>query len=155
MGTRKIAEYIIDLVLLLSGIALAISSESIDPGSSIGIGGDFMPKLFTKLWVFLALCLLLWEKMTPDDHQKGITANLKCFFSTLLLLFVYILLLDPLGFILSSILYMFLQMCIFVPKELQDKKTVFLFLILSVAIPIGVNELFVDVFSLILPTGIL
>ena len=52
MGTRKLAEYIIDLVLLLVGIALAVASQSIPPGSSIGIGGDFMPKVCTKIWIF-------------------------------------------------------------------------------------------------------
>lgn len=51
MGTRKLAEYIIDLVLLLVGIALAVASQSIPPGSSIGIGGDFMPKVCTKIWI--------------------------------------------------------------------------------------------------------
>ena len=55
MGTRKLAEYIIDLVLLLVGIALAVASQSIPPGSSIGIGGDFMQKVCTKIWIFISL----------------------------------------------------------------------------------------------------
>ena len=139
MGTRKLAEYIIDLVLLITGVALVLASQTIPPGSSIGIGGDFMPKVCSKLWVFLSICLLLWEHFTPDDHVKGITAHVKNWFATLLTLTLYVVLLDPLGF----------------PKEYQDKKHYLLFVVLSIIIPLGVDELFEEVFSLILPTGIL
>lgn len=50
MGTRKLSEYIIDIVLFLTGVGLMISANGIDPGSSIGIGGDFMPKVCTKFY---------------------------------------------------------------------------------------------------------
>lgn len=155
MGTRKLSELIIDIVLLLSGIGLYISSRSIDPGNSIGIGGDFMPEICTILWIIIAIGLVVTEALTPDDHEKGITANLKAFFGTLLLLFVYIFTLDDIGFVISSAIYMFIQMCIFVPAELRIKKNYIIFLALSVIIPFVINELFVEVFSLILPAGIL
>ena len=76
----------------------------------------------TKIWIFISLCLLLWEKFTPDDHQKGITADLKCLGLTALALFLYIALLDTLGFVLSSILYMAAQMLIFIPLENRNRK---------------------------------
>lgn len=155
MGTRKLSEYIIDLVLLITGLGLFLSSQSIAAGSAMGQGGDFMPKLCTGLWVLISIGLLVTEKMAADDHVKGITADVKGFMSTLALLFVYIFLLDILGFVLASALYMFVQMCIFVPKELRSKRNYILFVVLSVIIPVAVNEVFVEVFSLILPTGIL
>lgn len=155
MGTRKLAEYIIDLVLLLVGIALAVASQSIPPGSSIGIGGDFMPKVCTKIWIFISLCLLLWEKFTPDDHQKGITADLKCLGLTALALFLYIALLDTLGFVLSSILYMAAQMLIFIPLENRNRKHYIIIGVLALVVPLLINEVFEEVFSLLLPAGIL
>lgn len=155
MGTRKLTEYIIDTVLLITGIGLAMAAENIAPGSSMGIGGDFMPKVCTKIWVFLSICLLLWEKITPDDHQKGITSDLKCFFLTFLALFLYIVLLDTLGFVLSSMLYMAAQMLIFIPLENRNKKHYILIAVLSIVCPLLINELFEEVFSLILPAGTL
>lgn len=154
MGTRKFSEYIIDTVLLIVGIGLMISANHIDPGSSIGLGGDFMPKVCTKIWVLVSIGLLLWKKMTPDDHEKGITADVKGFFATLVLLVAYVLSLDILGFVLSSALYMFIQMWLFTPKSLRSKKRYMLFAVLSIFIPIGINILFVEVFSLLLPSGI-
>lgn len=155
MGTRKLSEYIINTVLLLVGIGLAVSAESIDPGSSIGVGGDFMPKVCTKIWVFLSICLLLWEKFTADDHVKGFQADLKCLAATFIALLVYIFLLDTLGFIISSILYLLAQMYIFMPKDYRDKKHLILIVALSVALPILINILFEEVFELLLPAGIL
>jgi hypothetical protein len=155
MGTRKITELTIDIILLLSGIGLFMSSLTIEPGSTIGQGGDFVPKLCTGLWIFVSICLIITEMMARDDHEKGISANIKGFFATLVLLVVYVFALDKLGFVLSSAIYMFIQMCIFVPSELRSKKNYILFVILSIVVPLAVNELFVEVFSLILPEGII
>jgi putative tricarboxylic transport membrane protein len=105
--------------------------------------------------ILTSIGLLVNEYFTPDDHAKGITANVKGFVATFVLLFAYIFTLDILGFVISSILYMFIQMCIFVPKELGTKRNYILFVIISVVTPIIVNEVFVEVFSLILPTGLL
>lgn len=155
MGTRKIAELIIDIVLLFLGIGLYVSSQSIDPGNSMGIGGDFMPRVCTLLWIFISIGLLVTEIFTSNNHEKGITANIRAFFGTLILLFAYIYTLDDIGFIITSAIYMFIQMCIFVPAELRNKRNYLLFLVLSIIIPFAIDKLFVDVFSLILPTGIL
>lgn len=104
---------------------------------------------------FISLCLLLWEKFTPDDHQKGITADLKCLGLTALALFLYIALLDTLGFVLSSILYMAAQMLIFIPLENRNRKHYIMIGVLALVVPLLINEVFEEVFSLLLPAGIL
>ena len=155
MGTRKKVEYVIDIVLFLMGIGFCFFSQSIEPGSSIGLGGDFVPKICSVLWILTTIGLLINEYITPDDKIKGITADVKGFIATFILLFVYIFTLDSLGFVVSSILYMFVQMCIFVPRKLRSRRNYIFFVVISIITPILVNEIFVEVFSLILPTGIL
>jgi len=155
MGTRKTTEYIIDIILLFMGVGFWASSQSIAHGSAIGLGGEFMPKVTSALWILTSIGLLINEYTTPDDKVKGITANVKGFVATFVLLFAYIFTLDILGFIISSILYMFIQMYIFVPDALRSKRNYILFAIVSIVTPIIVNEVFVEVFSLILPTGLL
>ena len=90
-----------------------------------------------------------------DDGVRAITMKLKNWAATLVLLFLYILLLDKLGFVVSSVLYMFIQMCLFVPAEFRSKKNYILFAVISLVLPVAVNLLFVNAFSLILPTGVL
>jgi putative tricarboxylic transport membrane protein len=153
MGTKKCSEIVVSVVLIITGVVLLISSFQIEAGTTMGQGGDFMPKLCGVLWLIVSVMLLLSNLRVKDDGIKGITMNLKNWGTTLALLFVYILLLDKIGFTVSSILYMFIQMCLFVPDELRSKQRYVLFAVISVILPIAVNLLFANAFSLILPTG--
>ena len=155
MGAKKRSEIIIAAVLTVVGIALWFSARQIQTGAVMGQGGDFMPKLCSWLWLIISVLLLISAVMEEDDGVKEMGINIKGFLATLALLFVCVLLLKPVGFVLTSIGYMFLQMLLFVPAELRNKKNYIFFVIISVILPIAVNALFVNVFSLILPTGIL
>lgn len=154
MGTKKLSETILNIVLVIAGLALWISAQSIEVGAAMGKGGDFMPKLCSGIWLAIGVLMLVTGWMAKDDGERK-SFHVKGFFATLLLLFVYILLLKPVGFVITSIVYMFVQMLLFVPKELMTKKRLILFGMISVILPIAVNLLFVNVFSLILPAGIL
>ena len=121
----------------------------------MGQGGDFMPKVCAFAWLTVSVLLLLSNFQMEDDGVRAITMKLKNWAATLVLLFLYILLLDKLGFVVSSVLYMFIQMCLFVPAEFRSKKNYILFAVISLVLPVAVNLLFVNAFSLILPTGVL
>ena len=155
MGTRKLSELIISIVLFIAGAVLFISSQEIEVGAAMGQGGDFMPKLCSVLWLIISGLLTIFTVMNKDDSGKEITISLKGFFATLILLIAYVTFLKPIGFVITSILYMFVQMLLFVPAEYRTKKNYMFFLIISIIIPVAVNALFVNVFSLILPTGVL
>lgn len=155
MSTKKLSEVILSMVLLIAGIALWFASQSIKVGAAMGQGGDFMPKLCSTVWVLISALLLVSNITMKDDGEKEAGINLKGFFATLVLLFVYVFMLKPIGFVISSMAYMLIQMLLFVPAEYRTKKNYILFVVLSVVIPVAVNALFVNVFSLILPTGIL
>ena len=155
MSIKKCSEIIISLVLIAAGIVLRVSAQYIEVGAAMGKGGDFLPKLCSNIWLLLSILLLVSSVSGPDDGEKKISISLKGFFATLGLLFFYVLLLKPLGFVVTSIIYMFVQMLLFVPKENKGKRTVILFAVTAVVMPVLVYLLFANVFSLILPTGIL
>lgn len=155
MCTKKVSEAILYTVLFIAGIALWISAQGIEAGAAMGQGGDFMPKLCAVIWVILSGLLLVTGIFGKGAEEKAAGGNTRAFFMTLALLFFYVLLLKPVGFVITSSLYMFAQMVLFVPKELINKKRLVLFAAISIILPILVNLLFVNVFSLILPAGIL
>lgn len=155
MGTKKLSELVLSVVLVVAGVILLVGANQIETGTSMGQGGDFMPKVCAYAWLIVSVLLLYTNTNMKDDHVKGITMHLKEWTATLVLLFVYVFLLDKLGFTLCSILYMFIQMCLFVPEELRTKKNYILFAVISIVMPIAVNALFANAFSLILPTGVL
>lgn len=68
------------------------------------------------------------------------------------IILIYVLLVGTLGFILSSAIYMFLQMLLLASGE---KKNYIKIGLLSVIVPVLVYELFTNYFYLMLPAGIL
>lgn len=155
MDTKKLSEIVISLILVVAGVILLIAAFQIEAGTTMGQGGDFMPKVCAFTWLTVSVLLLLSNFQMEDDGVRAITMKLKNWAATLVLLFLYILLLDKLGFVVSSVLYMFIQMCLFVPAEFRSKKNYILFAVISLVLPVAVNLLFVNAFSLILPTGVL
>lgn len=154
MKTKNFPELVVNMVIFIFGALLFISAQSIKVGAAMGQGGDFMPKLCSVLWLIISGLLVVTTVLDkcPRGEEKG---NLKGFFLTLILLFLYVLLLEPVGFVITSIVYMFIQMMLFVPKELINKKQLIVFAVVSVLLPVLVNLLFENVFYLILPAGIL
>ncbi len=153
MSGKKLSEIVLSIVLLISGAALWLAAQKIEVGAAMGQGGDFMPKLCSTVWLIFSV-LLLFQSISIREEGEESQISLKGFFSTLILLFAYVLLLDIIGFVLTSIVYMFVQMLLFVPEEYRNRKSLVLFAVISVITPVAVNALFVNVFALILPTGI-
>lgn len=142
-----------NIVLLLVGIALFCSAQTIEAGAVLGQGADFMPKLMSIAWIVLC-ALNLFRGFREPEGEKG-NGSVRRFLVTLALLFAYIYLLNPIGFTLASILYVFAQTLLFVPKEKRNVRNYVLFAVVSIVIPIAINLLFENVFSLILPEGML
>lgn len=155
MGTKRVSEILVNMVLLIAGVGLWVSAQGIKVGAAMGQGGDFMPKLCSTIWVLLSALLLASSFLDKRKEETKSEGSVKGFLATLVLLFFYILLLKPVGFVITSMVYMFVQMLLFVPKDQMEKKRIILFAVISVILPILVNLLFVHVFSLILPAGIL
>lgn len=154
MDIRKnLGSNLFNIVLLLVGIALFCSAQTIQAGAVLGQGADFMPKLMSIAWIVLSVMNLLNGLREPEGKKEN--GSIRRFLLTLALLFVYIYLLDPIGFTMASILYVFAQTLLFVPKEKRSVKNYVLFAVVSVVLPIAINLLFQNVFSLILPEGML
>ncbi len=155
MGTKKLTELIVDAFLLLVGVVLFISARGIDTDTALGQSSDFVPKLCTGLWIVFSVCLLVKELRTHDDGVKKLGINLSVFLLTIILLLAYVYSLNILGFTVASMLYLIIQMLLFVPAELRTARNIIIFVILAVAVPLIVNALFVNAFSLLLPEGVI
>ena len=68
---------------------------------------------------------------------------------------VYTLLMEPLGFVISSILYVFFQIWVLTPIDKRDSKMKFISGGLSIVFSIGLYYLFTEYFMVLLPAGIL
>jgi uncharacterized membrane protein len=143
------------LVFLIFGVFLFAISFSVKAVIANDVGPAFMPKVvavaimlvsISKLFITLRNNEVSYkEKRTSEDDKLGSLM-------TILNLGAYVLLFKPLGFIVSSILFLVIQMCI-----LSDKTTFkpIKFVVISTISTIAIYLLFVYAFHLMLPAGLL
>lgn len=144
-------------LLIIYGLALIISGSGI---KTLRLEGDmssgFFPMLIGGTLVFLAICLLIntyiVDKKNGEIVDKFFGENIKGGVLTIGAFVVYILIYNFVGFIISSVVYLFIQMLI-----LSDKtnRKPWLFALIAVVLPVLVYFLFTRGFSLLLPKGLL
>ncbi len=124
------------------------------------VNSAMFPKFYTVALVILAVCQLYqaWQhtKSAPaagtDQAKEEKKTDFACVTITLGLSLVYVILLEPLGFLISSILYLEAQMITLCPKE---KSRPLLFLAVSVIAAFATYYIFRNGLHLMLPAGIL
>lgn len=96
----------------------------------------------------IRLVLALREK---EGEAKASNSDLKGGWETILLLCLYVLAFQPVGFILDTIVFLFLEMLVLTPKE---KRNLVLLGVLSLVVPFAIYTLFVYVINTPLPKGL-
>ncbi len=144
-------------ISLLFGLFVLLMSFTIGKTRLAGVGPEYLPKAIAIYIIGLSVIHILVNLMIRNSSEnrkadETKTSEIKSLVLTIILLILYVLLLKSVGFILISALYLFTQMNILAPAE---KKNLPLFGILSAVVPVGVYFLFVNVFDLLLPSGIL
>jgi len=163
MSTRNRSihpDLITGALLLLLSIGLFWACMSVKDFAAIGVGSAFVPRLTAALLVVVSLVLLangLRSKEAPakTDEQPGdeqVFGGLPAVFTSIVLMAGYLAMLEPLGFVLASVIYVFLQMLVL--RKHAARRYV-LFVAASVLPAIACNYLFVHLFEISLPAGIL
>lgn len=130
------------------------------------VGASFLPRLTAALFAILGgilvigsfRCASLVESVSkPHDQKqtgskKQVFGGLPAVVLSILLMCIYVSLINSIGFILTSAGYIFLQILIL---SKDAKRNYLMFALVSVVIPIAVYFLFVKVFKVMIPTGIL
>lgn len=153
--SKQIREYLGSAMFLIFGVALMLGSRSITTFIENDVGPAFMPKLVGISIVVLSLIKLIInikDKTDTKEDSKSKEGIEKGGIYTLVLVFAYFLVLNKLGFIISTAIYLFLQIQILSKYDEHDIKTK---LIISIVVPVVVFFLFTKGFQLMLPKGIL
>lgn len=155
--TRRTKDTILSALLIIYGSILAISGSRIKPLRLEGdMGSGAFPMLIGGTLIFLAICLLIntfiIDKKNGEIVDKFFGENIKGGLLTIGTFLIYILVYNFVGFVISSAVFLFVQMLI-----LSDKtnRKIWLFALIAVVLPIFVYFLFTRAFSLLLPSGLL
>lgn len=165
---NKYRDLIVGIFFLLFSIFYYTKSLTIVEAGVSSVGPAFVPRVVAGMTALLSILLItssvlkLRKRVSERSHQKySDMNNIKekinylAVTLTVVLLFVYILCLEPVGFIPATIVYLFLQFNIAAPKDQKTFKYQKFYLLGSVVTALVVNYTFVNGFYIMLPQGIL
>ena len=164
--SEKKKDMIVGLVFLILGIAgLIMAINFADPVIALKqtISSKFFPEVVCVIMIVFPVLLIISsyigaKNMTEDEREKeeaGDKPEYKRVVATFVAFAVYILLMDKIGFLIMSIIYLPIQMYALAPVEKQGKKNIILYVILGVIASFVIYYMFVYGFKVILPKGIL
>mgnify|MGYP000852030569 CR=1 FL=1 len=137
------------------GIAILIMSNDIRDFAAVGVGAKFFPRIAAVGFMILG-SLLVYQNRTLLFVRTHSESNVKGAFLppvlTLAILILYLALIPILGYIIASSLYIFGQILIL---NRGNKQRYLRYAIISAISAVATYLLFVKVFSVMIPAGIL
>ena len=153
MFLKKYGDMIVGIFYAALGIALIISAGKLPKSKVMEIGPDII--------LVLALLLLFWTVKGLKKHVTEVeasdykdTSDYKRVLGSLVSAIVYVNILEPIGFIISTLLYLFIQITILAPDAHRTKKDLIQYLVIDIIFTFVVYFLFRYGFKIVLPAGI-
>lgn len=156
---KKYWDLVSGSLLLLFSAAVFIGAQNVKTLAVSSIGSGFFPSIVSILLGITSIFIIiggLAQARTPDKAADKEKAEDKPrvwgVIGTFALMAFYAILLPKLGFLITTTIYLFVQINILSPRESRKQ---FLFGIISVVTSVVIYYTFVSVFKLMLPAGIL
>lgn len=156
---KKYKGLITGIVIALFAIAYLIGSLFIKRTKFVSIGADFMPKIYGTVLLLLAACqvyqgfLEAKQFVTATEKNEVKQKDTKNVLLTFILIVSYVALMELLGFVVSSMIFLFLMSLLLTPKNMKHNYIVTI--IFSVILPLGAYLFFRKIMHLSLPIGII
>lgn len=148
-------------VFFMALSAVMISMARMLPKSKVmDIGPDFMPTVIGCITFILAAILTVLSVKNKKMHEAELAnapvddCDYKRVLLSALLVLVYVFILQPVGFLVSTLLYLPLQMFVLAPDDQKGKKQIIQLAVIDVIFTMVVFFLFRYGFKIILPVGI-
>lgn len=163
MSVTHHRDIVIGAIVVMAALGLYGLSFTINEAHFSGVGAEFMPRLVAFCIGALGFALIWTTKRkiaedradgkTPEKKQSDVASNGYLLVGLNILLFgVYLCLLEGVGFLLTTPVYLFLQMLLL--SNPSDRKYG-RFVVVSIATAVVSYYLFIHAFQVILPAGIL
>lgn len=150
MTDRK-RNLIVSLVFMAFGVFLLIESMGIKQMMKNDVGSGFFPKVISVAIIAFSLIRLVMTLLEPVGEKKTSNSDMAGGWLSILLIGAYVVAFRPIGFIIDTIVYLFLQMLVLTPKE---KRNIPLLGVIAVVAPLCIYTLFVYAINTPLPKGI-
>jgi len=147
-------------VLLIFSIAMIIGARNFEKSQFLELGPDLFPIIIGSMIAGLSLILIIISALKlrsagaadTNSEKPIIYTGIKRVLIAIALLAGYVIMIVPIGFVISSSAYMLAKMC-FLAEKLTRRKVI-IYAIMSILVAFIANFIFVRFFWLMLPRGI-
>ena len=157
---RKYGDIVTGIFYTILGGTVIYLAQQLPKSRVMKIGPDFMPMVLGVIILILALMLLVssirnFRKNAAKAEAAGPdTSDYKRVLASLVLVVIYVNILAPVGFIVSTLGYLFLQITVLAPNDKRKGKDIMMYAIIDVVFVFIVFFLFRYGFKIVLPAGI-
>lgn len=158
---KMYGDYIISCFFAALSVAMFILSFQLPKSKVMTIGPDFMPMVISVIMFILSVILFvvaLSERRirAAEIERSGYKDNsdYKRVILSFLLILAYTYVLAPVGFTISSIVFLPAEMYVLAPGENRTMRELLKYIVISVVLVFVVYFLFRYGFKILLPTGI-
>ncbi len=160
MFFKKYGDIIVGIFFMALSAILMVMAQMLPKSKVMEIGPDFMPMVIGGLTFVLAAALTFLSVKNFKMHAAEIDpaklpdCDYKRVLLSVILVLVYVFVLQPVGFIVSTLVFLPLQMLVLSPEDKRGKKDIIMLLIIDVIFTMAVFFLFRYGFKIVLPAGI-
>lgn len=160
MFIKKYGDIIVGVFFMLLSAAMLVMAKMLPKSTVMDIGPDFMPICIGVMTFVLAAALVLLNiknmkiYVAQAEAEGPEKADYKRVLTSFIIILVYVFVLKSVGFIISTLVYLPVQMFILAPEERRGRKNVIQLLLTDVLFTFVVFFLFRYGFKIVLPAGI-
>lgn len=144
---------VLGIIMLLCGLIYGILVLKIPGTKSQLFDSRFVPSLISVLIIVVGVLQTGRGLKTPKEKTEEKEFDKKTVVCTFALIALYIMLYSSVGFIITTFLFLFLEMNVLTPGYV--KKNQIVYLVISLLFSVGIYYLFYFGFSIFLPGGLL
>ena len=159
MFFKKYGDIVVGVFFMALSAIMMVMAQMLPKSKVMEIGPDFMPMVIGAITFVLALILTVLnvKNMKLRAAELAEAAIDECDYKRVLLsallVLIYVFVLQPVGFIVSTLVYLPLQMLVLSPDDQRGKKQIIQLLIIDVIFTMAVFFLFRYGFKIVLPAG--
>lgn len=157
--TKAMKDIVSGSVLFALAATMFVAAFDIKQVLPVGVGSGFFPKVIAVVLALIAALIvaqggraLVRERRERRHPMASANGAGQVVAATLALIGFYVACLEPLGFILTTFLYLTGQFAVLAPKE---QRNLVAFAAVAAVVAVGTYYTFLEVFDLMLPPGIL
>ena len=151
---NKYADVITGTIGLVIGIAMLVMSIQIGLAEKDAIGADFLPKIAAVITIAMSGKLVFDGWKASRTYQKETLDYEKNYLGVVIMIAACILYAEfvkPIGFIVTSLVFLYLALCMISRKE---ERNYLKFAIITVVAVLAIYIIFTKLFGIRLPRGI-